>query len=83
VPDILHRVAIKSSAGKVFQALSKEQGLDGWWTRNVNASPMVGAVDRFRFGDHGFNEMKVVEFVPAGASNGSVWMGPRNGSAPS
>jgi uncharacterized protein YndB with AHSA1/START domain len=83
MPDILHRGAIESSAVKVFHVLSEERGLAGWWTGDVDASPTVGAIDQFRFGDHGFNEMKVVEFVPAGASNGSVWMGPRNGSAPS
>jgi len=59
--DTLHRVGIRSSADKVFEALSKEAGLAGWWTKNVNASPVVGALDQFRFGDYGFNAMKVLE----------------------
>jgi len=63
--DILHRVGIKSSPDKVFQALSEEQGLAGWWTQDVNASPEVGAIDRFRFGEGGFNTMKVVELSPS------------------
>lgn len=62
--DILHRVGIKSGTGKVFAALSEEQGLAGWWTRNVKASPNVGAINQFRFGDRGFNDMKVEELVP-------------------
>ena len=31
--------------------------------KNVN-SPVVGAVNQFRFGENGFNNMKVVELVP-------------------
>jgi hypothetical protein len=34
----------------------KKKGLAGWWTKEVEASPVVGAV--------GFNDMKVVELVP-------------------
>jgi uncharacterized protein YndB with AHSA1/START domain len=64
MPDILHRIGIKSSASNVFHALSEERGLAGWWTKNVKASPTVGAVNQFRFGDAGFNDMKVVELVP-------------------
>jgi uncharacterized protein YndB with AHSA1/START domain len=63
MPDILHRGAIESSAVKVFHVLSEERGLAGWWTGDVDASPTVGAIDQFRFGDHGFNNMKVVELV--------------------
>jgi len=62
--DILHRVAIKAPAAKVFWALSEEEGLGGWWTRNVQASSIVGAVNRFRFDDRGFNDMRVVELLP-------------------
>lgn len=62
--DILHRVGIKSSTRKVFAALSEEEGLAGWWTTNVTASPKVGAINQFRFGDRGFNDMKVEELAP-------------------
>lgn len=64
MPDILHRVGIRSSADKVFKALSEERGLAGWWTEDVKASPEVGVVNQFRFGDKGFNHMKVVELLP-------------------
>jgi len=64
MPDILHRVGIKASPDKVYAALSEEKGLAGWWTKNVKASPTVGAVHQFRFGDRGFNDMEVVELVP-------------------
>jgi uncharacterized protein YndB with AHSA1/START domain len=64
MPDILHRVGIRSSPEKVFAALSQEEGLAGWWTKDVKASPVVGAINQFRFGDKGFNDMKVVELSP-------------------
>jgi uncharacterized protein YndB with AHSA1/START domain len=48
----------------VFKALSEERGLAGWWTKNVTGTPIVGAVNQFRFGDRGFSDMRVVELVP-------------------
>jgi uncharacterized protein YndB with AHSA1/START domain len=62
--DILHRVGIAAPPGKVYWALTEQDGLAGWWSRNVVAAPQVGAVNKFRFGDHGFNDMKVVELAP-------------------
>ncbi len=61
--DILHRIAIKATTDMVFRALTEEQGLAGWWTKNVKASAEVGAIDRFQFGDRGFNVMKVMELA--------------------
>ena len=61
--DILHRVGIKSGSDKVFAALSEEKGLAGWWTRNVKSLPKLGAINEFRFGDRGFNDMRVEELV--------------------
>ena len=62
--DILHRIEIDSTPERVYQALTEEKGLAGWWTTNTTASPAVGAIDKFRFGDHGFNDMEVVELLP-------------------
>jgi uncharacterized protein YndB with AHSA1/START domain len=64
MPDILHRIGIKSSPENVYQALSEEKGLAGWWTVNTKASATAGSINQFRFGDRGFNDMKVVELVP-------------------
>ncbi len=64
MPDILHRVGIRAPAQQVFAVLSEQNGLAGWWTRNVAAAPVVGSVNRFRFGDKGFNDMKVIELSP-------------------
>src|SRR5688572_26040039 len=68
--DILHRVGIKSSPNKVYQALTTCQGLAGWWTDETEGeSDKVGGAIQFRFSAHGaeigrFN-MKVLELHPA------------------
>jgi uncharacterized protein YndB with AHSA1/START domain len=64
MPDILHRIAIRSSTENVFRALSDQDGLAGWWTRNVKALPQVGAIAEFRFENRGFQDMKVMELSP-------------------
>ena len=64
MPDILHRIGIRSSPEKVFAALSEQDGFAGWWTKEVKASPTVGAINEFRFGSKGINGMKVVELSP-------------------
>jgi uncharacterized protein YndB with AHSA1/START domain len=64
MPDILHRVGINATADRVFAALTEQSGLAGWWTRDVKASQVVGAVNEFRFEDKGFNDMKIVELSP-------------------
>ena len=64
MPDILHRVGIRAAANDVYAKLVEERGLAGWWTQTVKATPEVGAVLQFRFGDGGFNDMKVIELVP-------------------
>lgn len=61
--DILHRVGIKAPADKVFAALTEQKGLAGWWTTEVKAAPEIGTISEFRFGDKGFNDMKVMELV--------------------
>jgi uncharacterized protein YndB with AHSA1/START domain len=64
VTDILHRVGINASPEKLYEALSSQKGLAGWWTRNAKATPEVGTVNEFRFGDRGFSHMNVAELVP-------------------
>jgi uncharacterized protein YndB with AHSA1/START domain len=64
MPDILHRIGIKASPEKVYAALTEQEGLAGWWTKETKATAKVGAILQFRFGDHGFNDMEVLELVP-------------------
>ena len=60
--DILHRVGIKSSSlAGVYKALTRREGLSGWWTNNTQGEGnKVGGVLQFRFGAGGF-DIKVIE----------------------
>ena len=57
--DILHRVGIKSSPDRVYQALATRDGLAAWWTHDTRGEGRVGGVLEFRFGAGGM-DMKVL-----------------------
>ena len=64
MPDILHKVGIKSSSqNDVYKALTTVEGLSAWWTSNTQGERKVGGVLQFRFGAGGF-DMKVLELHP-------------------
>jgi uncharacterized protein YndB with AHSA1/START domain len=64
MPDILHKVGIKSSSpDDVYKALATVDGLSGWWTRDTRGDSKAGGVLQFRFGDGGF-DMKVLALDP-------------------
>jgi uncharacterized protein YndB with AHSA1/START domain len=65
MPDILHKVGIKSSSrADVYKALTTIEGLSAWWTSTTEGESKIGSVLRFRFGNGGF-DMKVLELDPA------------------
>lgn len=59
MPDILHRVGIKTTPEKVFEALSTVEGLAHWWIRDTAGDAKQGGTILF-----GFSDMKVVELKP-------------------
>jgi uncharacterized protein YndB with AHSA1/START domain len=64
MPDILHKVGIKStSLDDVYNALATIDGLSSWWTTTTRGESKVGGELQFRFGDGGF-DMKVLELEP-------------------
>lgn len=57
-------VNYQSPIEKVYQALTSESGLKGWWTSDCTIDPIqVGSVNTFRF-DPTYTVMKVIEFIP-------------------
>lgn len=65
MPDILHKVGIKSSsAADVYAALTTLEGLSGWWTTNTLGDSRTDGVIAFRFGGNGGFDMKVLELQP-------------------
>ena len=61
--DILHRVGIEAPPKEVYEALTRQAGLAGWWTRQTKAQPKVGAILQFRFTGGG-PDMQVEELIP-------------------
>ena len=47
--DIIHRIGIRSSAGKVYKALSTIKGLANWWTEEVEGDEKIGGRIEFTF----------------------------------
>ena len=47
--DIIHRIGIKSSAAKVYKALSTIKGLANWWTEEVEGDEEKGGKIKFTF----------------------------------
>ena len=69
MPDILHRVGIKSSVDDVYKALTTREGLAAWWTGDTQGESKVGGALKFRFSADGVEiggfDMKVLELDPA------------------
>ncbi|HEX5220070.1 MAG TPA: SRPBCC domain-containing protein [Verrucomicrobiae bacterium] len=65
MPDILHRVGIKAASPEdTYKALTTCEGLSAWWTDNTTGESKVGGVLKFRFGERGGFDMKVLELKP-------------------
>ena len=59
MPDILHRVGIRSAPEKVFEALSTIDGISHWWVVGTKGNAKQGGIINF-----GFADMRVVELKP-------------------
>jgi hypothetical protein len=51
MPDILHRVGIKDTPKKVFEALSTIEGLCHWWVIEITGDTKQGGIINFGFGE--------------------------------
>jgi uncharacterized protein YndB with AHSA1/START domain len=47
--DIIHRIGIRSTADRVYKALSTIEGLAHWWTEEVEGDEQPGGRIKFRF----------------------------------
>jgi uncharacterized protein YndB with AHSA1/START domain len=66
--DILHRVGIRTSLDKVYQALATPEGIAGWWTTETKGDKRAGGTITTRFFADGRElggfDMKVLELHP-------------------
>ncbi|MEJ2536416.1 MAG: hypothetical protein P8048_05090 [Calditrichia bacterium] len=45
--EIRHFLNIKSSPEKVYRAITEQEGLASWWTRETIAKPQIGSIAEF------------------------------------
>lgn len=65
MPGIHQAVLIEAPVEEVFDALTTQKGLAGWWTHAATATAEINSVARFPFGANYFKEMKIVELRPS------------------
>jgi uncharacterized protein YndB with AHSA1/START domain len=79
--DILHRIGATVAPEAIYDALTTRDGLAAWWTTDTTGEAAVGDTIRFRFGDTGGFDMKVLdqrpnEFVEWEVTDGPAeWIG--------
>lgn len=61
--DINHRVGIKASPDTIYSALTTNDGLAKWWTKDTSGAGEVGSVVTFRFKGTG-PDFTVIELIP-------------------
>jgi uncharacterized protein YndB with AHSA1/START domain len=61
--SIYHRLLIQAPVEKVYEALTTQEGLAGWWTPDTIAKPETGSIAKFTF-DNYFKEMQIEELKP-------------------
>ena len=61
--DINHRVGIKASPEKIYEALTTDDGLAKWWTNDISGAGEVGSTIEFRFNGGG-PDFTVTKLIP-------------------
>lgn len=67
--NIKHRVGIKASQDKVYQALSTLKGISGWWTKDTTGESEIGKTVVVRFHtpegkEVGSMDIKILDLKP-------------------
>lgn len=62
---IKHKAVINSTPGIVYEAVTTNKGIQGWWTRDTEITSEVGSIAIFDFGDRYHNEMKIIDLQPS------------------
>jgi len=63
MPEIFHLLNIKAPVSTVYEALTEQKGLSGWWTKETKASPKEGSVAEFIFGERYHNKMMISRLI--------------------
>jgi len=63
MPSIKHYLLIKAQSEKVYTALSKTEGLCGWWTTEAKSDIHIGGIAEFIFGERYHNKMEITNLL--------------------
>ena len=74
--DILHRIGTTTPPDQVFDALTTLDGLAAWWTTDTTGDAAPGGTIKFRFGEAGGFDMKVLDQRPNARVEWEVIDGP-------
>lgn len=47
--DIVHSTDIATTPERLYEALTTQKGIAGWWTPDVKAEPVVGSINEMKF----------------------------------
>ena len=61
---IKHNLMIDCKPEKVYNALTTEKGIQGWWTADTIIEPRIGSIAEFIFGSRYHNKMKITDLQP-------------------
>lgn len=61
MPNIHQELVIRAARDRVYDALTTEHGLSGWWTPGVATTGVEGSVARFPFGEIYFKDMRITQ----------------------
>lgn len=61
---IKHLLVIKATPDVVYDAITTQKGLAGWWTVKSTSEEKVGGMNTFAFSAEYYNEMKVLQMTP-------------------
>lgn len=61
---IKHFLEIECDAGVVFNAVTRQEGIAGWWTPETVTEPVEGSISEFKFGDRYHNKMRIARLEP-------------------
>ncbi len=63
--EILHQLIIKVPPLRVYQALTEQKAITGWWTQYARCEPRVDSVAEFEFDSGKLKlRMKIVKLLP-------------------
>lgn len=63
--NIHHKLLISVPPEKVYDAITTQEGLAGWWAPDAEAKPEVDTIAHIPFGNSYFKEMKIAELIPS------------------